>query len=158
MAGQLRHFDSTMLGLVFLLGTSLRFSKYIDRSFNTNIYIYTNISWLYVIHTSSIVYCTFRSGTECVGFLQYLRFRPHNFKRKNCQYSAALESRLLLKCDMADVISQSNWTSYILIPNLQLKFSAPLTIAIDGESWRFQRSTQMYSGHGDSEQGIFTVA
>lgn len=81
MAGQLRHFDPTMLGLVFLLGTSLRFSKYIDRSFNTNIYIYINIM-IICIHTSSIVYCTFRSGTECVGFIQYLRFRPHSFKRK----------------------------------------------------------------------------
>lgn len=65
--------------------------------------------------TSSIVYCTFRSDTECVGFIQYLRFRPHNFKRKKRQYSVALGTRLLLKCDMADVISQSNWTSYILI-------------------------------------------
>lgn len=47
MAGQLRHFDSTMLGLVFLLGTSLRFSKYIDRSFNTNIYIYHDFVYTY---------------------------------------------------------------------------------------------------------------
>lgn len=71
--------------IVFLLGTSLRFSMYIDRSLNTHIYIYIYIHEYIItlcIHTSSIVYCTFRSGTECVGFVQYVRFRPHNFKRK----------------------------------------------------------------------------